>query len=577
MCGICACCSKENRVDIVLQGLKDLEYRGYDSAGIAYQKDGEILTIKAVGEIKNLMEKASNQKANIVIGHTRWATHGSVCEKNAHPQVSSLGGYALVHNGIIENYKELKSELKNKIWNSDTDSEVFVNLIEDEQGTFLEKVVAASKKVKGTFAVAIIEKNSKQIIVAKRESPLYVARIDNGIVATSDVYVLGNKAKDFYTLNDDEFAVFDDKEICFYNKKCEKIHKKSKKMPKIEKKTAFLGKTHMQSEIFETKNILKETLKNYLDLSIFSQITLPKKLKEINLIACGTAYHSALLGVEYFKQIGIPAHAYIASEFRYGNEILDKNSLYIFVSQSGETADTIACAKLVKDANCKCLALTNTPNCYLNQICQSVLPTFAGKEIAVASTKAFSCQVFVLYLFSLFLSNSFENEKENIKQFVDKFSYVDVEDKFVEKIVSYKKIFFVGREFDYVTALEGSLKLKEISYINSFAIAAGELKHGTLALIDEDALVVAVCTQSRVKEKLLSNLEEIKARGGKIVLITSFNDILEKDVIKVPAVKESLLPIVSIIPLQMLALKVCESLGFNPDKPKNLAKSVTVE
>ena len=577
MCGICACCSKENCVDIVLQGLKDLEYRGYDSAGIAYQKDGEILTIKAVGEIKNLMEKASNQKANIVIGHTRWATHGSVCEKNAHPQVSSSKEFALVHNGIIENYKELKSELKNKKWNSNTDSEVFVNLIEDEQGTFLEKVVTASKKVKGTFAVAIIEKNSKQIIVAKRESPLYVARIDNGIMATSDVYVLGDKAKDFYTLNDDEFAVFDDKEICFYNKKCEKIHKKSKKMPKIEKKTAFLGKTHMQSEIFETKNILKETLKNYLDLSIFSQITLPKKLKEINLIACGTAYHSALLGVEYFKQIGIPAHAYIASEFRYGNEILDKNSLYIFVSQSGETADTIACAKLVKDANCKCLALTNTPNCYLNQICQSVLPTFAGKEIAVASTKAFSCQVFVLYLFSLFLSNSFENEKENIKQFVDKFSYVDVEDKFVGKIVSYKKIFFVGREFDYVTALEGSLKLKEISYINSFAIAAGELKHGTLALIDEDALVIAVCTQSRVKEKLLSNLEEIKARGGKIVLITSFNDILEKDVIKVTAVKESLLPIVSIIPLQILALKVCESLGFNPDKPKNLAKSVTVE
>ena len=577
MCGICACCSKENCVDIVLQGLKDLEYRGYDSAGIAYQKDSEILTIKAVGEIKNLMEKASNQKANIVIGHTRWATHGSVCEKNAHPQVSSLGGYALVHNGIIENYKELKSELKNKKWNSDTDSEVFVNLIEDEQGTFLEKVVAASKKVKGTFAVAIIEKNSKQIIVAKRESPLYVARIDNGIMATSDVYVLGDKAKDFYTLNDDEFAVFDDKEICFYNKKCEKIHKKSKKMPKIEKKTEFFGKTHMQNEIFETKDKLKETFKNYLDMSIFSQITLPKKLKEINLIACGTAYHSALLGVEYFKQIGIPAHAYIASEFRYGNEILDKNSLYIFVSQSGETADTIACAKLVKDANCKCLALTNTPNCYLNQICQSVLPTFAGKEIAVASTKAFSCQVFVLYLFSLFLSNSFENEKENIKRFVDKFSYVDVEDKLVEKIVSYKKIFFVGREFDYVTALEGSLKLKEISYINSFAIAAGELKHGTLALIDEDALVIAVCTQSRVKEKLLSNLEEIKARGGKIVLITSFNDILEKDVIKVPAVKESLLPIVSIIPLQMLALKVCESLGFNPDKPKNLAKSVTVE
>ena len=577
MCGICACCSKENRVDIVLQGLKDLEYRGYDSAGIAYQKDGEILTIKAVGEIKNLMEKASNQKANIVIGHTRWATHGSVCEKNAHPQVSSSKEFALVHNGIIENYKELKSKLKNKKWNSDTDSEVFANLIEDEQGTFLEKVVAASKKVKGTFAVAIIGKNSKQIIVAKRESPLYVARIDNGIVATSDVYVLGNKAKGFYTLNDDEFAVFDDKEICFYNKKCEKIHKESKKMPKIEKKTAFLGKTHMQSEIFETKNILKETLKNYLDLSIFSQITLPKKLKEINLIACGTAYHSALLGVEYFKQIGIPAHAYIASEFRYGNEILNKNSLYIFVSQSGETADTIACAKLVKDANCKCLALTNTPNCYLNQICQSVLPTFAGKEIAVASTKAFSCQVFVLYLFSLFLSNSFENEKENIKQFVDKFSYVDVKDKFVEKIVSYKKIFFVGREFDYVTALEGSLKLKEISYINSFAIAAGELKHGTLALIDEDALVIAVCTQSKVKEKLLSNLEEIKARGGKIVLITSFNDILEKDVIKVPVVKESLLPIVSIIPLQMLALKVCESLGFNPDKPKNLAKSVTVE
>ena len=569
MCGICGCIGKNNGIDEVVQGLNILEYRGYDSCGIAYLENKKLKTIKTVGGVNNLSNLSKSLSANIVIGHTRWATHGGVNERNAHPHISSSKKLAMVHNGIIENYKELKEQLDVNFC-SETDSEVFLNLIDSEEGSLVEKVIKASKKVQGTFAVIVLAENG-EVVLGKRESPLYLSNMNGEIFIASDILAL--KGEYFYTLNDDEFVSIKDFKILFYNKNGEIINKKQEKIEKNEVLPEIFYKTHMESEIYETKNVLLKTLKEYKCEDIFSNIKLPKNLKSISLIACGTAYHASLMGAEYFKEIGYDARAYLASEFRYGRELLNKNTLYIFVSQSGETADTIASAKMVKSHKLYTLALTNTPNSLLNRICKNVLPTFAGREIAVASTKAYTCQVWSLYLFSLYLAGK---KLPSEKKFAN-FPFIIFDETYIKEIASYKKVFFIGRDVDYITAMEASLKLKEISYINCFAIASGELKHGTLALIDEDAVVIAICTQEKIKTKLLSNLEEIKARGGKVIVVSQFDDFKDFPCVKLPSFDELFMPIVSVIPMQFLALRICEFFGYNPDKPRNLAKSVTVE
>lgn len=568
MCGICGYIGSSNGVKEVVGGLKILEYRGYDSCGLAFIEKEKINIVKTVGEVDNLKKLTKNMSANVVIGHTRWATHGGVNERNAHPHISTSGKLAMVHNGIIENYKELKEEFNlNSL--SNTDSEVFLNLIDCEKGTLINKVINASKKVQGTFAVLVLGSDG-EMVLGKCESPLYLSKVENEVYIASDVLAL--KGENYFALNDHEFASVKNRKIIFYNKNGEKITKKSEKIEKNSDFSKIFYKTHMESEIFETKNVLEKTLKKYKEENIFQNIKLPKKLNSISLVACGTAYHASLMGAEYFKEVGIDARAYLASEFRYGREILNKNTLYVFVSQSGETADTIASAKLVKDRKLHALAVTNVSNCLLNRICKNVLPTFAGREIAVASTKAYSCQVWSLYLFSLILANKSLPKEDLVKNF----AFVNFDDKLVKEIASYKKVFFVGRDLDYITAMEASLKLKEISYINCFAIASGELKHGTLALIDDEAVVIAVCTQEKIKAKLKSNLEEIKARGGKVIVVSQFED-FDFPLVKLPPYEQLLMPLVAIIPMQFLALKVCELFGYNPDKPRNLAKSVTVE
>lgn len=569
MCGICGYIGNKNGVEEVVEGLKILEYRGYDSCGVAYLENGKIKIVKTVGEVSNLEKLTNSLSANIVIGHTRWATHGGVNERNAHPHLSASKNIAMVHNGIIENFRELKERLNVEFY-SDTDSEVFLNLCDSESGDLLKKVISASKLIKGSFAALLLDCKG-DVVLAKRESPLYLSKIENGIYIASDVMAL--QGDNIYSLGDDEFAYIKNFEISFYNKNGKKIVKKQEKIEKNDAFSEIFFKTHMESEIFETKNTLKVTLKNYKNDTIFSKIKLPKNLKSISLIACGTAYHASLIGAEFFKKVGIDARAYLASEFRYGNEILNDETLYIFVSQSGETADTIASAKMIKNRKLHALALTNTPNSLLNRICKNVLPTFAGREIAVASTKAYSCQVWSLYLFSLFLKGKRLPSERKLQNF----PFVDFDDRLVFEIAKFKKVFFVGRNLDYITAMEASLKLKEISYINSFAIASGELKHGTLALIDEDAVVIAICTQPKIKTKLLSNLEEIRARGGKIIVVSQFDDFKDFSHVSLPCYDDSLMPIVSIIPMQFLALRVCELFKYNPDKPRNLAKSVTVE
>lgn len=568
MCGICGYIGSSNGVKEVVGGLKILEYRGYDSCGLAFIENEKINIVKTVGEVDNLKKLTKNMSANVVIGHTRWATHGGVNERNAHPHLSTSGKLAMVHNGIIENYKELKEEFNlNSL--SNTDSEVFLNLIDCEKGTLINKVINASKKVQGTFAVLVLGSDG-EMVLGKCESPLYLSKVENEVYIASDVLAL--KGENYFALNDHEFASVKNGKIIFYNKNGEKITKKSEKIEKNSDFSKIFYKTHMESEILETKDVLNKTLKKYKEENIFQNIKLPKKLNSISLIACGTAYHASLMGAEYFKEVGIDARAYLASEFRYGREILNKNTLYVFVSQSGETADTIASAKLVKQNKLHALAVTNVSNCLLNRICKNVLPTFAGREIAVASTKAYSCQVWSLYLFSLFLAKKSLPKEDLVKNF----AFVNFDDKLVKEIASYKKVFFVGRDLDYITAMEASLKLKEISYINCFAIASGELKHGTLALIDSDAVVIAICTQEKIKSKLKSNLEEIKARGGKVIVVSQFED-FDFPLVKLPPCVQLLMPLVAIIPMQFLALKVCELFGYNPDKPRNLAKSVTVE
>lgn len=568
MCGICGYIGSSNGVKEVVGGLKILEYRGYDSCGLAFIEKEKINIVKTVGEVDNLKKLTKNMSANVVIGHTRWATHGGVNERNAHPHLSTSGKLAMVHNGIIENYKELKEEFNlNSL--SNTDSEVFLNLIDCEKGTLINKVINASKKVQGTFAVLVLGSDG-EMVLGKCESPLYLSKVENEVYIASDVLAL--KGENYFALNDHEFASVKNRKIIFYNKNGEKITKKSEKIEKNSDFSKIFYKTHMESEILETKDVLEKTLKKYKEENIFQNIKLPKKLNSISLIACGTAYHASLMGAEYFKEVGIDARAYLASEFRYGREILNKNTLYVFVSQSGETADTIASAKLVKQNKLHALAVTNVSNCLLNRICKNVLPTFAGREIAVASTKAYSCQVWSLYLFSLFLAKKSLPKEDLVKNF----AFVNFDDKLVKEIASYKKVFFVGRDLDYITAMEASLKLKEISYINCFAIASGELKHGTLALIDSDAVVIAICTQEKIKAKLKSNLEEIKARGGKVIVVSQIED-FDFPLVKLPPCVQLLMPLVAIIPMQFLALKVCELFGYNPDKPRNLAKSVTVE
>ena len=568
MCGICGYIGSSNGVKEVVGGLKILEYRGYDSCGLAFIEKEKINIVKTVGEVDNLKKLTKNMSANVVIGHTRWATHGGVNERNAHPHLSTSGKLAMVHNGIIENYKELKEEFNlNSL--SNTDSEVFLNLIDCEKGTLINKVINASKKVQGTFAVLVLGSDG-EMVLGKCESPLYLSKVENEVYIASDVLAL--KGENYFALNDHEFASVKNGKIIFYNKNGEKITKKSEKIEKNSDFSKIFYKTHMESEILETKDVLNKTLKKYKEENIFQNIKLPKKLNSISLIACGTAYHASLMGAEYFKEVGIDARAYLASEFRYGREILNKNTLYVFVSQSGETADTIASAKLVKQNKLHALAVTNVSNCLLNRICKNVLPTFAGREIAVASTKAYSCQVWSLYLFSLFLAKKSLPKEDLVKNF----AFVNFDDKLVKEIASYKKVFFVGRDLDYITAVEASLKLKEISYINCFAIASGELKHGTLALIDSDAVVIAICTQEKIKAKLKSNLEEIKARGGKVIVVSQIED-FDFPLVKLPPCVQLLMPLVAIIPMQFLALKVCELFGYNPDKPRNLAKSVTVE
>lgn len=590
MCGICVASGDQDQIANVVEGLKRLDYRGYDSSGVAYIKNkklqSKIFVVKSVGAIKNLEKKLGDEKGEIVIGHTRWATHGAVNEANAHPHISSSGKFAIVHNGIIENFEELKKQLNCNLY-SQTDTEVFVNLIEKQEGTTFERLRKACSLVRGSFAIALLRAGSEKIFLARRGSPLMVANDERSAMAGSDISVFKGRFEECFMLEDNEFASIEKNKVEFFDINGKKIEKK----PVFIKNFDFFEeniqeKYFMLKEIKEQPIVLRTTYFKYF--SEIQQINWEKlkNFKTFHFVACGTAYHSCLLGARYIKEFcKRDAQVSVASEFRYDTNIFSKSCLYIFVSQSGETADTIACAKLVKEKGLSVLCVTNVPYCSLNKIADFVLPTFAGKEVAVASTKAFSAQVFTLLIFALNLASirglkieGFENYVESLKNFVLSFDIKMLDRGLLQEILQYKKIFFIGREQDYAIAIEGALKLKEIAYLGCIGIAGGELKHGTLALVDNETLVIAISTQEKLKEKIESNILEVKSRGGKILLVSQLQHSCPVEyLIKLSEYEEALMPIVSVIPLQEIALQYCVKLGYNPDKPRNLAKSVTVE
>lgn len=596
MCGIVGYVGNNKAEEKLIRLLKNLEYRGYDSSGIGVLCKNKIKITRAEGKICNLEKKIIFQSdASCGIGHTRWATHGGATENNAHPHISSDKSWAVVHNGIIENYAVLKKELINKSteFSSDTDTEVIAQLLGKSLKKGLKALIEVCSQLSGSYALACINKNyPSTIFLAKNKSPLYVCKVNNECYMASDPICFSKISKDYFSLDDNEYCKATNKSLNFYDRNGKIIIKKAIKMDSnIDILCEHNYPYHMIKEINEIPTALKRVAEVYKENHIFAKLNkkILQKIKRIKIVACGTAYHSGLVGAKYLeKNLKIESSAHIASEFRYSDPIIDKNTLMIFVSQSGETADTLSALDNAKQKGCFSVAITNVGYSTITKKADLVLPVCAGPEIAVASTKAYVCQCAVFYILAKYIKSVIKGIKYTPKKEIDivlKNIYIPTDDE-IKNICNFIKetnnMFFLGRDMDYYTAQEGCLKLKEITYINANAYAAGELKHGVLALVEDGTPIVVVATEERLLEKTLNGAHEAAARGGKIIIVSQFDIPSEKlhgiaYQIKLPALKEDFMPMIAIVPLQKLAYNVCISKGFNPDQPRNLAKSVTVE
>lgn len=576
MCGIYGCLGSSDGINIVIEGLKKLQYRGYDSCGIAYIKKNKIECKKAVGTLDKIKINKKTLSSQ-VIGHTRWATHGKVNVRNAHPHISNNGRFALVHNGIIENYLTYLNELKKQKFKfySDTDTEVIVNLIQNsDKSSTLEKLMQTCKLLKGSYALLLLDIKENAFYLAKHKSPLNLCIENNAVKVSSDIQSLNSEK--IYCFDDDEFAVIKNADNIEFYKNGKKFKKSLTTLKQDEYKVEKDVEHFMLKEILEIPSAYQRTfdyLKNNLKKIDFS------KYEQIFLIGCGTAYHSCLVGGAWLQALGfINVQCFIASEFRYANLKLNEKCCIIFVSQSGETADTIACAELTKNLKCYNIVITNVENSTITKFADELILIKAGTEVAVASTKAYNCQMlaFERMVFDNLAScdeingtvNCIFNNSENIKDIA-------------KSISGSNHLICIGRGLDHYIAMEASLKIKEISYIPTTAIASGELKHGTISLIDNKSIVIAIVTVGHLKEKSINALHEIKARNGKVLLVTCFDDIdknLYDHMIKIDKLSDELMyPLLSIVPLQLLAYYIAVNKGYNPDMPRNLAKSVTVE
>lgn len=596
MCGIIGYIGKKVVDKELVRLLKNLEYRGYDSAGVATLNNGQIEVIKCAGKICNL-EKIlkGNAIPKCGIAHTRWATHGNANYVNTHPHLSMDETWAIVHNGIIENYSSLKSSLKCKGYKftSETDTEVIANLLQNEIAeNGIKTLIRVCSLLKGSYALACVNRNEKDtLFLARKKSPLYVAKKGEEVVVASDPICFSGFNNEYYSLNDDEFCEANKKGLTFFNSNGEEILKDTTKMELIQETLAKRKYEHfMLKEIEETPEVLRRIVKTYSDTEILKQFNKEyiKRFNRIVLIGCGTAYHAALMGARFLEDFArIECHAYIASEYRYKNPLIDEKTLCILVSQSGETADTLAVCELAKQNGATTIALTNVLYSSLAKMVNTVLPVCAGPEIAVASTKAYTAQITILYMLAKQFQNAIKNKRNNYLLKVEKLAneiniFDDGNlDKLASGLLQANKAFYIGRDKDYLTAEEASLKLKEITYINSSAHPAGELKHGFLALIEKDTYVFVIATNKKLLEKTLNGAHEAGARDGKIVIVSNLKmpkGTSKKFIyIKLQNFSEEVMPIVSIIFFQKLAYLVSIKRGINPDQPRNLAKSVTVE
>ena len=615
MCGIVGYIGEKKAAPILIKGLQKLEYRGYDSAGIAVLNNSKINVIKDKGRVKNLENDPKLQDAfgNVGIAHTRWATHGIPSKENSHPHMDNSKTFAVVHNGIIENFNELRNFLKSNGYTfySETDTEVIPNLIhyyytqdnsDDSVEKFLNSVNLATKDFQGSYAIEVITSLIPDImIVARKDSPLVIGTSTDENFIASDIPAILEYTNKFYLLDNKEYAVVSKDSIEFYNQNQEKIHKEIEIIDwdaTAADKNGF--DTYMLKEIFEQPIAIKETIApriiNPNSECKFDDLSFTKEfLSSINkfyIVACGTAMHAGLTAKNIIEKLcRIPVTVDIASEFRYRNPIIDSNTMCIFVSQSGETADTIAALKLAKSRGATTLTITNVIGSSITRESDYSIYTHAGPEIAVASTKAYTSQVAFLaslgvYFAEVLGSSSEETLHEIKKDLLDipgKIETIlkntDSIEHIADKIYDQTNMFFIGRGTDYNVALEGSLKLKEISYIHSEAYAAGELKHGPIALIENGITVVGILTDTTLFGKTISNIQEVITRGASTLVITN-QDIDTDDytfVYKIPKTCEFLSPILSVVPLQLLAYNISMKKGLDVDKPRNLAKSVTVE
>lgn len=605
MCGIVGYVGTQNASDVLLAGLKKLEYRGYDSCGIATLNNGSLNIIKTTNRIDGLVSESKNLGyANIGIGHTRWATHGGVTEKNAHPHVSNDKKIVLVHNGIIENYITLREMLKNKGYKfySETDTEVIPNLISMYyKGDILKAVKQATDMLVGSFALGVIcTDEPNKIVATKRNSPLVVGIGDKENFIASDFSAILKYTNSISILENGEFAVIEENSVRFFDNNLSPRGNDIKIIETQDEDSEKNGYEHfMLKEINENTITVKKTLDEYINQDNSLNINLKltnkdlKNIKHIHIVACGTAMHAGLNGKNIIEALTrIPVNVEVASEFRYKNPILDKDDLAIFISQSGETADTIAGVELVKERGIKHLSIVNVKESTIDRMSDNVLYTKAGPEIAVASTKAYIAQVVLLDIFAIYLAmqrgtcekSTLEGLIEEMKLLPMKVQEVLENDSeyimYAKKIVNDRDVYFLGRGLDYYIALEAALKLKEISYIHSDALQFGELKHGPIALIEEETHAIAFCTSKKLLDKSISNIKEIKARGAEVMVVTTIADLpkdIYDDIIVLPSVNEFLAPIVAIIPMQLLAYHVTVMKNLDVDKPRNLAKSVTVE
>lgn len=593
MCGIVGYIGNDVE-NVIISKLKKLEYRGYDSAGIAVGTANGYKVFKAKGEIKNL-EKVLEpvNDAYMGIGHTRWATHGKPNEINAHPHVSEDNEWALVHNGIIENYAEIKEDLlkQGMSFYSQTDTETVANLLQyynsDDGLETLEKTISA---IKGSYGFAILKKNDKRVYFAKNKSPLYVAVTENSAIIASDIICFGDLATEYYVIEDGEFGYVEKGKAVIKNK-FGFVRKAPVKLENIDDVSENVYDHFMIKEIYETLPALKNNYEYYsIDENLKNLYALDmKKFNKTVFVGCGTAYHACLFGAQFFREkLDIDCFTEVASEFRYSHPKIDEHTLVILVSQSGETADTLAALEISKNHGATTLAIVNVEYSTLASLSDIFLPIKAGVEVAVASTKAYSAQIATLYVAALALKAAADGEKadvEELHRLVKEFDFgtTDLYKELAETLRYQQKIFMIGRGRDYYSANEASLKIKETCYINSDTYYAGELKHGFLALIDEMTYVVVFATQKDVLSKVLCNAEEAYSRGARLILFTCFSDIdrsfLDKCefVIKVKDTKNGLQAIENIVPWQFIAYYTSVNKGINPDKPRNLAKSVTVE